>query len=483
MRSVPALFHLTWAASLVLALRPVASVDRLVEEAFAPLRFLARAARPLVFVGGDVVEARRLEVRAAAAASYGRAIAEDLLAASRPSAPELLTGRRLVPARVLRRPEGERDEIVLAPWSPGGVAVGQPIASGDHYLGRVVAIDAARGEVTARLVTGLSVGARLVAEPPSESEPVRFVVGGVVLGALPIGGGEAPVRLAAHHPSRPSDTLAGRLVVDEYLADLDPFHTLSRGFVLGDLERGASESDWHVVPRVDFLHGVSQVVIVCPASAPAPTPPPHPIVDDHWRVATIDTPGDPAPWRASLVCRVAGGERVPIGAAVVREARLLGRVTSSTRFGIDVALLADPGVGLPVAGVPLDVPGALPRVLGRIVSLGRDPSSGRVRFHLRDALPFEIDGVAQGTRVRVRLVTGAGEVGLPAGLLVGETELVTGSSGGRGRRFELFDAPDPYDSDSALHVRAFEVAAGAPGTSTSGASAAAHAAATQEPRR
>jgi len=457
MRSVPALFHLTWAASLVFALRPVASVDRLAEEAFAPLRFLARAARPLVFVGGDVVEARRLEVRAAAAASYGRAIAEDLLAASRPSAPELLAGRRLVPARVLRRPDGERDEIVLAPWSLGGVAVGQPIASGDHYLGRVVALDAARGEVTARLVTGLSVGARLVAEPLSAGgEPVRFVVGGVVLGALPIGGGEAPVRLAAHHPSRPSDTLAGLLVVDEYLADLDPFHALSRGFVLGDLERGASESDWQVVPRVDFLHGVSEVVIVCPVSAPAPTPPPHPIVDEHWRVATIDTPGDPSPWRASLVCRVAGGERVPIGAAVVRDARLLGRVTSSTRFGVDVALLADPGVGLPVAGVPLDVPGALPRVLGRIVSLGRDPSSGRVRFHLRDALPFEVDGVAQGTRVRVRLVTGAGEVGLPAGLLVGETELVTGSSGGRGRRFELSDVPDPYDSESPLYVRTFE---------------------------
>jgi hypothetical protein len=461
MRSVPALFHLTFAASLVLALRPVASVDRLVEEAFAPLRVLTRVARPLVFVGGDAVEARQLEVRAAAAASYGLAIAEDLLAASRPAAPELLTGRRLVPARVLRRPEGERDEIVLAPWSLEGIVVGLPVASADHYLGRIVAIDTELHEVTARLVTGLSVGARLVPLVPDGSEPVRFVVGGVVLGALPIGGGEAPVRLVAHHPSRPDDALAGHLVVDEYLADLDPFHALARGFVLGDLERGASENEWHVVPRVDFLHGVSQVVVVCPPSAPAPTPPPHPIVDDHWRLAWIDTPGDPAPWRASLVCRVADGERVPIGAAVVRDARLVGRVTSSTRFGIDVALLADPGVGLPVAGVPLDVPGALPRVLGRIVSLGRDPSTGRVRFHLRDALPFEVDGVAQGTRVRVRLVTGAGEVGLPAGLLVGETELVTGSSGGRGRRFELWGTPDPYDSDSALFVRAFEAVDGA----------------------
>jgi hypothetical protein len=456
MRSVPALFHLTFAASLVLALRPVASVDRLVEEAFAPLRVVVRVARPLVFVGGDAVEARQLEVRAAAAASYGLAIAEDLLAASRPKSPELLAGRRLVPARVLRRPEGERDEIVLAPWSLDGVVVGLPVASADHYLGRVVAIDAERREVTARLVTGLSVGARLVPLAPDGREPVRFVVGGVVLGALPIGGGEAPVRLVAHHPSRPDDALAGHLVVDEYLADLDPFHALSRGFVLGDLESSASENDWHVVPRVDFLHGVSQVVIVCPPTAPAPTPPPHPIVDDHWRLALVDTPGDPSSWRASLVCRVAGGERVPIGAAVVRDARLVGRVTNSTRFGIDVALLADPGVGLPVAGVPVDVPGALPRVLGRIVSLGRDPSTGRVRFHLRDALPFEVDGVPQGTRVRVRLVTGAGEIGLPAGLLVGETELVTGSSGGRGRRFELFDTPDPYDSDSALFVRAFE---------------------------
>jgi cell shape-determining protein MreC len=451
-------FNLALAACTLLAVRPVPAVDRAVEELLAPLRVATRPFGPLASLGGGEVAARSREVRAAAAASYGLSIAEDLLLASRPTDDALLQGRRLVPARVLERRAGHRDELVLEPWTVDGLAVGLPVVVGNEYLGRVVALDRARGQVTAKLVTArdLFVGARLVPSEPDGREPVRFVVGGVVLGPRPLDGGEAPVRLAAHHPSHPDRDLDGDLVVDELLPELDAYHALSRGFGLGRLLRGASEGDWQVVPRVDFLHGIYQVMVVMPASAPPVEPPPHPIADARWVRARPSSAGDPSPWRASLALALEDGAAVPVGAAVVREARLLGRVVSATRFGADAALLGDAGLSLPVAGVPLDVPGALPRVLGRIVALGRDPDTGALRFHLRDALPLEVEGLPVGTRVRMRLVTGAGEVGLPAGLLVGDTELVTGTSGGRGRRFHLVDAPDPFDGSSPIFVRTAE---------------------------
>lgn len=474
----------------------------------APARLLGRVFTPLTALGQGSVSADERDVRAIAAEAYGGRVLEDLIFASLPRA-ELRSGRRCVPARVLRRPSGRRDELVVEPWTLVGVEVGQPVVFGDAYVGRVLEILADEGRAVVRLVTQpeLFVGALLAAEQ-SGAEPngdasngaasngaasngdasngaasngnesdavegpdggsreafdVRFVVGGVAVGRRPLDGSEARLWLAAHNPSRPDAIAGGELVVDELLGELDPFADLSRGFELGRLERGASDGDWHVAPRVDFLHGLYQVVVVTPPGTQTVQPPAHPLFERRWARARAASAGDPNPMRAGAALWVDGGASVPLGAAVVAGGRLVGRVSGSTFLGVDVALLADPGLALPVSGVPVEIETPYgewvpphddaPRVLGRIVSLGLDRATGQVAFHLRDAVPLELAGLPDGTRVRLRLVTGSGESALPSALVVGEAILLTGSSGGRGRRF-LLDAPtDPLRGAASLFVR------------------------------
>lgn len=465
-RAPKGLFHVLWLACALLALRPVPAADRVVEQALAPTRVAGRVLTPLAELGGRV-SAREHEVRAIAAESYGARVIEDLVFASLPSE-ALKDGRRCVPARVQERPTGRRDELVVEPWTLVGVAVGQPVVTHDVYLGRVVAVDARRGRVTVRLVTDpkLFVGARHEpAEAPRDGlAPARFVVGGVAVGPRRTLEGEAALWLAAHNPSRPDVVPSGELVVDELLPELDPFADLSRGFRLGSL-RASSDSggDWHVEPLVDFLHGLYHVVIVTPLGAPTVQPPPHPLFEARWARARRASAGDPNGARAGAALWLEDSGPVPLGAAVVAGGRLVGRVTASTPLGVDVALLADPGLALPVSGVPVEirtpygewVPShdEAPRVLGRITSLGVDREAGRAAFHLRDAVPLELDGLPAGTPVRLRLVTGSGEIGLPSAIVVGEAVLTTGTSGGRGRRF-LLDAPlDPLRGAQRLFVR------------------------------
>lgn len=456
---------MAWAACALLALRPIPAVDAAVERALAPVRLAGRVFTPLAELGGSVSATER-RVRSIAAEGYGAAVLEDLVFASLPPEP-LREDRRCVPARVLDRPSGRRDELVIEPWTLVGVEVGQPVVQHDAYLGRVVAVDPERGRATVRLITDreLFVGAVHVPPEPAAdgSAPARFVVGGVAIGPRRDDGGEPALWLAAHNPSRPDVPRGGELVVDELLDELDPFAELSRGFRLGPLDLGVGEGDWHTEPLVDFLFGVYQVVIVTPPGAPQVQPPPHPLFEARWARARRASAGDPNPARAGVALWVEDGGDVPRGAAVVAGGRLVGRVTATTPLGIDVALLADPGLTLPVSGVPVEIEtpygewvpshDTQPRVLGRIVSLGLDRTSGRAAFHLRDAVPLELVGLDEGTRVRVRLVTGSGEAALPSALVVGEAILTTGSSGGRGRRF-LLDAPiDPLRGAQRLFVR------------------------------
>ena len=130
---------MAWAACALLALRPVPRVDAAVEHLLAPARLAGRALTPLAELGGSVSATER-RVRAIAAEGYGAAVLEDLVFASLPPA-SLRAGRRCVPARVLVRPSGRRDELVVEPWTLVGVEVGQPVVQHDAYLGRVVAIE------------------------------------------------------------------------------------------------------------------------------------------------------------------------------------------------------------------------------------------------------------------------------------------------------------------------------------------------------
>jgi hypothetical protein len=85
--------------------------------------------------------------------------------------------------------------------------------------------------------------------------------------------------------------------------------------------------------------------------------------------------------------------------------------------------------------------------------LGRDPLTGRPLLHWQSSLAFELPGAPAGTPVRLTLFTGTGEVGLPAGLLLGESYVRTGQTEGSGQRLALTDASADPGPDRPLWVR------------------------------
>jgi rod shape-determining protein MreC len=307
------------------------------------------------------------------------------------------------------------------------------------------------------------VGARLL--PPEslralvpEDPGVALTVGGVAVGPRRVG--EPVTWLSAHDPSRARGILAelplaGPLVVHEWLTELDPYAALAEGFGLGRLLAEGHQQDRRVEPLLDFLHGLYHVTILAPPdpSLPPPEPPPHPLADEDWVRARSWAPGEPQRGRRTLQLDVGSASGVALGSAVVHGARLVGRVCALLPRSSEVALIDDPGLSLPVAAAFLDEPERTPRVLGRLTALGRDPETGLPLLHWRDALPLELAGFPAGEPVRLRLFTGTGEIGLPAGLLLGESYVRTGASGGRGQRLTLTDVFAFSQAGGSLWVR------------------------------
>lgn len=441
---------LLWLTLVVLSLRPIEPLDAAVERALTPLRFVAEITWPLRLLGGSPVAAEGQARRQLIDQAASRAAIDALHNSVLPTVEERRRGRRLVRAEVLRRGARGRDQIVVRPWTFDGLAPGQPVVVRDAYVGRLAGVDRARGVVTVDLVTDRAffVGAKL--ERPDDESAVHLVVGGLAVRSRR--GGEPETWLAAHNPSGNPRT-GERVVVGELLPELDPHASLADGYDLGVLEAGRAEGDWRVRPVLDYLHGLFHVVILThpQASILDPPAPPHPLEEGRWTRARPLTAGDPSPWRSTVQLDRGRSHGVRPGAAVVDGARLVGRVTTVGELGCEVALLDDPGLALTAVGRPLE--GDLtPGVLGRLVSLGAG-QGGALAYHWRDVtLPSMAPDQRPAPRP-MRLFTGSGESGLPAGLLIGSAALPGWSSEGRGHRVELADTASQVDRLGTLWVR------------------------------
>ena len=464
-----ATWFVLWAGLVFLSLRPLEPVGRALDVALVPLQLLAGLASPLRLAFGRRVAAaeRTLANAAESEADESERMLSALARNALPLDPALAAGRRAIHAEVIGRPQN-KDRLLVALPDARGVAPGCPVACGDVYVGRVVELDEdADGEgasAVVELVTGSSfrVGARLERvgdelvgprESASERSEISLIVGGLI--ATPrSASGERAVRLAVH---RPSETLAsgGIARVHERFAEIDPYGPLAEGLLLGEVHvEGTKRSAW-IEPELDYLDGLFQVAILCPEDRTLPLAPPfeRALTDSNWLRTGPWSPGDPAPWRATIKIPRGRAHGVHEGAAVTGiGARLLGRVTRERLLDSDVSALADPGFSLTaVAQIQGEEE---PRVLGRLVSEGRTEGSASailfrwiVRIGLEDCA-----AAGEAGSVRALLFSGSGDPGLPAGLLIGEAALPLDAKSGEERTIELEAPVEPRDV-SALFVR------------------------------
>lgn len=446
-----------------LTLFPQPKLELALDRCASPLRYLARVTSPLTRLLGRRVSAFDPEQARAEERDSQRCVAQLFESALPP--PELASGRRAVPAAVLARSRGERDRVLVRPWTLAGLALGQPVVHRAAYVGRVVEIDAELGVATIELLTArdFRVGARLL--PPAslralagDDPGVALTVGGVALGRRSADG--ALPYLAAHDPARARGILAelpleGPLEVHEWLPELDPCSSLAEGFALGRLLPEKNQQDRRVEPLLDFLHGLFHVAILTPSDLglPPPEAPLHPLADADWVAARTWACGEPNPWRRSLQLGVGAGAGLSEGCAVVAGARLIGRLGAVLPGSCEVRLLGDPGLSLPVTAAFPDDPQRPPTVLGRMTTLGRDADTGRPVLHWQGGLALDLPGAPAGTPLRVTLFTGTGEIGLPAGLLLGESYMRAGAEEGAGQLLTLTDADPTPGSDRPLWVR------------------------------
>jgi hypothetical protein len=422
-----ALFALVLAALAWLSLRPEPRAERALDLVLLPTRVLAEVARPLRFFARARVEAA--EKRLAEFGPLELAASRELDAAERraalPQEPALLAGRGFVHAEVLARAPGRLDRI-LVQLDPGGgavVAPGMPVVHGDVYVGRVACVNAALEQAAIDLVTGAGffVGGRL--ETAERAPPVRMVAGGLAR----LGGGEA-VALGVHNPES-ARGLAGLVRVDEGEGDsrYEPYAQEARGFRLGAL-RQVGEEQHEIEPELDYLHGLFRVVVVLPNAAgagvePASAEPRDVLSDGGWVRVRVIGAFEPARWREGLKLDAGAWRGVRAGAAVVCSARLVGRVVHATPLSSDVALLGDPGCSMPVLARVFGED--QPRVLGRLHSLGRE-DEGTLLLAWRPVTPIAADAPGPA-ELPAQLFSGSGELGVPRGLVIGDTFLPRGA--------------------------------------------------------
>lgn len=417
--------------SAVLSVRPVATVEPLVELVFVPTRWIAELVAPLEWV--RLREVRAAEARLDRVAREVRGEAAALLTLEQRAAlprPELQSGRRLIHGEVLRRSRGDLDRIEVHVASTEGIVPGLPVVTGDHYLGRVARVDREHPNlVQVDLVTrgGFRVGAsvrRLDWRGRPVGAPVSFVVGGLAKEVE----GDRPgqLQLALHNPTL-RGIESGEVVVDEP-EDLEPtLARLSRGFRVGELEtvRTASGARLHRIGTpLDFRSGLFQVLVLAPGERTA-----DParleldtFVDGNWIPVSALTRGDLTPLREGR--RLSRGSLAGVreGAAVALGAHLVGRVGETGPTTSDLLGLGDPGLRLAVLA-RLDGEAA-PRPLGELVALGRDRGDGQLRF--RWVCRVDIAPAEDGGPRAAELYTGSGEDGVPRGLFVGRTLLPAG---------------------------------------------------------
>lgn len=441
----------------VLSLRPVAPLERALDLALAPTRLLAELALPLRVLGAAERRAADADLDGlrTTEGDAGAALVLDLRAAAEPGDPDLRLGRRLVPAEQVSR-RGDDLWVALDPRvGLTGVAVGLPAVVGEAFVGRVAELDPARDRVRIALVTGSDffVGARLD-EPgprrPGSPPPLRMTVGG-------LDPSSKATLLAVHNPSERAPR-PGLVRVREPDLDQGPGAHLADGYLLGELLAPPPEvgGPWSVRPPVDLKGGLFHVSLLLPADTPRPRDP-EPLSslrDGGWRATRALSVGDPAPGRHGLVISTGGLTGVEPGAAVVATTRLVGRVTPGRPvppLTARVQLLGEPGLPLSVMA-RLDADGS-PRILGSFTGLGL--VGGRPAFAWDAELGLA--GVA-AERATATLYTGAGQVGVPPGLVLGRATLPTAPSTDGAHVIVLEDWTDGL-AHGALWVR--DVSAGA----------------------
>lgn len=434
-------------ALAVLAVRPVAPLERALDWAVAPARGLVELAGPVGWLQSrDVLAATpehdaQLEDERAEQARLEVAV-------RRMAEPETLTpqaGR--VRAEVVRRPDGELDQLLVRVEDPSVVGEDLPVVAGDVFVGRldVAATRADRSlppdQFLVHLVTGADfrVGARTLRGDG------RMVVGG--LAGLP------GLRLAVHNPEDRGRT-GGPVLVDEPASTLGG---LANGFRLGELVREAPDPEaperrvLGLAPDLDYETGLHQVLVLLPGDGPAPLQRQHvPLAQDgRWLPARLPVRGELSATREGRPLALGRIQGVRDGAALASGTRLVGRVLRAGVAESDVGMLGDRGLTVPALALLEGAEGPRVHVLGRLTCLDRRGATVRLRWPA--SLPLDPSRFPGGA-VRARVWTGSGEALVPRGLLLGDTRLPTGP----GPHVLELTLPDDGEEPSGLVVRLAE---------------------------
>lgn len=435
-----------WLGLVALAARPVAPVETLVGFACAPLRLVAELASPLWALRRPAVRAAERDLLAAW--DEEAAAGEDLLAAlarhATPTDEALVAGRRLVHAEVVGRVPRQPDFVLARVRDARGLVPDLPVVHGEIFVGRVQRVGPQpglpAGLIEIKLVTSpqCHIGARAV-EAGTGAE-VDMVVGGL----------DAPGRLAVHTPSDRGFS-GGMALVHARLAGVDPFLAYAEGFRLGVVRRAPDEERWSLEAELDYRDGLFHLVVLAApdASLTSDEPMPQALADQGWRRARPLSHGDPSPWREAARVALGTAHGARSGAALAFGARLVGRLDDVGPWTSEAEFLGD--VGLSVVAVACFAEDDVPRVLGRLVSLGREPG-GAVRFRASGGEPLQLPADGPDGCRAARLFTGSGDPGVPSGLYLGTARVPVGSAGDEERVVRLLDASDAGSLDE-LWVR------------------------------
>ncbi|MEM7305989.1 MAG: hypothetical protein AAF682_04930 [Planctomycetota bacterium] len=417
-----------WFALIGAAIRPIGPLEASLGVVLAPLGLVAELASPLWILRGPEVRAaeRKLHATRREEARSGEELLRALAEFATPRDPELVRGRRLVHAEVVGRGDGGRDVIRIRLRDARGIEPGLPVVNGPVFVGRIQKLEpqadpAGGGFAEVELVTSrrFHVGARVSDE--TLGVEVDMTVGGLDVG--PRGASRARIALAVQNPSDRALT-SGTAVVHERLREMDPYASLAEGYLLGSVRR-EGEEHWNIEPELDYLDGLFHVVVLATPDPglPSDEPLPQALTDSGWRKARPLSHGDPSPWRETVSVAVGTTHGVQPGAALAFGARFVGRIGEAGPWSADALLLGD--VGLNVVAVARFEGEERPRVLGRLVSLGRD-GSGTVRMRAGGGEPLSLEPDGSDGRRLAHLFTGSGDPGVPSGLYLGPARVPVG---------------------------------------------------------
>lgn len=443
---------------VVLSLRPGSALEEHVDRAAFGARVLGELVAPFAWLSARRVRAAEasIEEDAQVQREKSSALLAGERSAAQPTVPWLLSGRGFIHAEVVERRRDNLDELVIQFHPGAALEVGMPVVCGNVYVGRVSAIDRAKGEASVALVTGagfrvggiipseaggpiaseasVSIGENapsaavsLTAAPSSSSSSSTLVVGG--LARSPVGDREA-LYLAAQVPSLRSIRSGTVSVFEPDEVDVEPYRKLADGFLLGELSRYLVDGVPVLGVRalLDYRSGPYQVVALTrPERVEAgPLASRDPFDESCWVDGAFVLSGDPSFWREGRKLDLGRVHRIGDKAAVSAGGRFLGRVAHAGLFTSEVSLLGDPGLALSALVKVGDSGDEF--VLGRLVSLGRDPSDGAVLMRWE---AMTSTTAASGIAQRAALFTGSGERDVPPGLFIGTAD-IPASAGARG---------------------------------------------------